>query len=1203
MKPDTPSSNGKVAYTVPVSESFSLPEAKPINWKIYPQDSVPKRVSVKFDLDKLPFKRFSAHEFAPLKRPLKTTRFDWEKLETIPLELDTIKGTPFSVKKFMLPKPVVTQASAPGLWEKSTSSILKLSQAEGLPGNNIYCMMTDQEGSVWFATERGLNKYTGTEFLNYGFLTRDGVPRESIFFNMLIDQEGRLLISGSTSGLYRLDIKTGVVEYFTIGNGFPRMTFDNTGKLWGTKPGSGVFFLDLDKKLIFSLPLKANGFDVTNAYCASMDANGNLWIGFYEGIGIIDPAFTSMRLIGEAEGLPIQLAYGFTEDISGAVWITALSPGALAVSLKEQTISTLGAEQGYHGATYDVFTDKLDRVWLLANDTVSIYDRKSSRIKKMVTGAKIVTALPPSSGMKGADGTIWLGSNADGVLLMDPSGMLADRFSVKDGLVSENIWGITEDSKGRIWLASYEGINVYDPATDKLSLLKLPPSVSTNEYRQIRKIRKDVFLVGAADGFGIIDLPANTATFYNTRDKQISSTCFGGIETPDGNIWMVGDDGLFVFNPQDHSIKSLGEQTGLTASLAYVIQQDQQGRIWVLTDRGANVIDPRANTIVNLKKSNGLLSSYTSMLFQSQQGDIYIGTDVGMDVFDKDLKTMTHISAKNGMYPPAMYDIIERNGRIQIGSENGIIVVEQPGEAGQPWRFYNYAKSAGFSYNDYNQATGFVSSTGQAWWSAAPVLIVAHQDPLIDTIPPRVSISGMSIMDQRPSFLKMAILNEKLAEGDTLWWDSTAYVHDQFPADTGYLAKNKIHWDSIQSGFQLPVGLKLPYHQNSFTFSFVNQDVRARDRIVYRYMLEGADNKWSVASTAHTSRIYYNIKPGHYSFKVITRGFNGVWSEPDVLNFTILPPWWQTWWAYVLFILLAGGIVYLIVRVRSQWLEKENKLLEEKVNDRTRELNQKMEELRSTQNQLIQSEKMASLGELTAGIAHEIQNPLNFVNNFSEVSNELLDEMKDELAKGNHTEAVSIADDLKQNLEKINHHGKRADSIVKGMLQHSRSNSGLKEPTDVNALADEYLRLAYHGLRAKNQSFKATLKTDFDQTVGKIRIIPQDMGRVILNLITNAFYAVTEKKNQIGEGFEPTVTVKTQKTDGNVEISVHDNGNGIPGSVLDKIFQPFFTTKPTGEGTGLGLSLAYDIVKAHNGTLQVETSANGTVFIIRLPAA
>jgi len=259
-------------------------------------------------------------------------------------------------------------------------------------------------------------------------------------------------------------------------------------------------------------------------------------------------------------------------------------------------------------------------------------------------------------------------------------------------------------------------------------------------------------------------------------------------------------------------------------------------------------------------------------------------------------------------------------------------------------------------------------------------------------------------------------------------------------------------------------------------------------------------------------------------------------------------------------------------------------------------------DLKSTQAQLIQSEKMASLGELTAGIAHEIQNPLNFVNNFSDVNTELINEAEIEMDKGNINEAKTILIDIKENEEKINHHGKRADAIVKNMLQHSRSSSGTKELTDINALADEYLRLAYHGLRAKDKSFNATMKTDFDERVGNINIIPQEIGRVVLNLINNAFYAVDEKRKQNSNGYHPTVSISTKKVNGKVDVSVKDNGNGIPQKVLDKIFQPFFTTKPTGQGTGLGLSLSYDIVKAHGGDLKVETKeGEGTVFVIQLP--
>lgn len=278
--------------------------------------------------------------------------------------------------------------------------------------------------------------------------------------------------------------------------------------------------------------------------------------------------------------------------------------------------------------------------------------------------------------------------------------------------------------------------------------------------------------------------------------------------------------------------------------------------------------------------------------------------------------------------------------------------------------------------------------------------------------------------------------------------------------------------------------------------------------------------------------------------------------------------------------------------------QKTSKELESK----NQKLEQTLNQLKATQSQLVQSEKMASLGELTAGIAHEIQNPLNFVNNFSEVSNELIDEMKVELDKGEIEEAKTIASDIQQNLSKIAHHGKRADAIVKGMLQHSRSGTGQKELTDLNVLCEEYLRLSYHGLRAKDSSFNAAFETHFDTTVGAIKIVPQEIGRVLLNLLNNAFYAVNEKSRKGIAGYAPKVVVRTEKLGDSVKIEVEDNGMGIPNSILEKIFQPFFTTKPTGQGTGLGLSLSYDIVKAHGGELTANSQVGeGTVFKIILP--
>jgi signal transduction histidine kinase len=399
--------------------------------------------------------------------------------------------------------------------------------------------------------------------------------------------------------------------------------------------------------------------------------------------------------------------------------------------------------------------------------------------------------------------------------------------------------------------------------------------------------------------------------------------------------------------------------------------------------------------------------------------------------------------------------------------------------------------------------------------------------------------------------------------------------------------------------------LSMPHNENNLTLEAGIIDYFARGAGRLRFKLEGDDiqHEWVYIGADQHIRLE-NLQPGSYRLLIQASTIGTEMMSPEkILSITISNPYWKTWAFQIFVVLVFIAIIYAIIQYRSRSLKQQNILLEQKIMMRTNDLKHSLDELKATQTQLIQSEKMASLGQLTAGIAHEIQNPLNFVQNFSELSQELLDEMKQEIKNGNLNAAWEISEDVKENLQKVLHHGKRADGIVKGMLQHSRSSSGIKEPTSINNLADEYLRLAFHGLRAKDKTFNAAITTNFDDSVGMINIIPQDIGRVILNLITNAFYAVTEKKKSLSDAYEPSVTVTTKMSNGKIEISVKDNGSGIPQNIIEKIFQPFFTTKPTGEGTGLGLSLSYDIIKAHNGELKVETKeGEWTNFRIILPA-
>jgi len=410
--------------------------------------------------------------------------------------------------------------------------------------------------------------------------------------------------------------------------------------------------------------------------------------------------------------------------------------------------------------------------------------------------------------------------------------------------------------------------------------------------------------------------------------------------------------------------------------------------------------------------------------------------------------------------------------------------------------------------------------------------------------------------------------------------------------------------------------LTLNYDENTFSLEAGIIDFYAQGKGRIRYKLEGKKHieDWQYGPAYYTIR-YDGLSPGHYRLNLQASNANNEFNSPlKILSIYIRAPFWETWWFRILAALAAAGLVLGIIQIRSHNLKQRTKQLEAKVELRTNELKESLTELKETQAQLIQREKMASLGELTAGIAHEIQNPLNFVNNFSEVNAELISEMKQEMDKGNMDEVKLIVRGIDANGQKIIHHGKRADAIVKSMLQHSRSSEnsiGIKEPTDINALADEYLRLAYHGMRAKDKSFNCEYKMDLDPALPMVNVIPQDIGRVLLNLFNNAFWAVNERSRQgvsskspsVFEEYQPSVNLSTKKLTDYIEIRIQDNGPGIPPSIIEKIFQPFFTTKPTGEGTGLGLSLAYDIItKVHGGELKVESEVGKyTCFTIRLP--
>ncbi len=862
----------------------------------------------------------------------------------------------------------------------------------------------------------------------------------------------------------------------------------------------------------------------------------------------------------------------------------------------------------------DIFVDHKNRVWLTSGYGIFLWDGNRFNIFPGMEKVIIVGANP-SFGYMAEDkqGGIWTSFN--NTLAYLPKNENRFRIFPKELLNIQTLHNISIDREQNIWVATDRG--VIKISKTKVVNYAAAEGITNNRISSISEVFNNKFLITTPTE-QLFWLENKTIKPFSSKNSSIFNSAFNFIANKTdskGNTWLGHQQGLIKYNQS-------GAINIVTPNQVRFVEEGIDGKIYVaVAFTGIGVIEGESTLKMLSFPKVDFKTVYFSSLHQLKDSSFLATTyRTGAMIIDKkgNVKKLDLFNGVNGI---AIFNAVELdngdiwfatakglakwvNGKITfIGTESGLtdasvfgILIDKKGEWWLPSNkgvihapfneieAYSNNKKTAVNWKIIDDADGMnnrqcvgarhsiVSKDGKIYVVGIGGLVVINPDSLsTNTVAPLVAISQLRV-DDSLFFAKQT---------NTITPGNHRYIFD-------YSA-----------------------------LSFVAPD---KNQVYFR--LEGQDKDW-IRSTGDNLAIYTNLAPGKYRFEVKATNNDGVWSvTPAFIEFTVKAYFYQTIWFKVLTVIFLIGLIFAFVRWRTKAEREKNIWLEEQVKNRTKELQTSIDTLKSTQSQLVQSEKMASLGELTAGIAHEIQNPLNFVNNFSEVSNELIAELNEEKQKPTNERDTELEEDLLKdistNLEKINHHGKRAADIVKSMLQHSRTSSGQKEPTDINALCDEYFKLSYHGLRAKDKSFNATLVTDLDPSNPIINIIPQDIGRVILNLINNAFYAVTTPQPPKGgegkpsENYEPTVWVSTKLISPpsggtgvrgrRVQIKVSDNGGGIPPSILEKIFQPFFTTKPTGQGTGLGLSLSYDMVKAHGGELKVATKeGEGTEFIIELP--
>jgi signal transduction histidine kinase/ligand-binding sensor domain-containing protein len=1111
-----------------------------------------------------------------------------------------------------------------------------LSETNPLPSAEVSVVHQDREGLIWFVIfSSGLARYDGHSIELY--TTADGLIDPNVW-DVIEDAAGRLWV-GANNGLVVSDKPLGEYApgermHFSgtlLGHELPRtritdrnrLALDPDGRVWvGTL--DGIIRIkpngDIDS---LSTQIKGASYHDVRTLLARRD--GSAWVAIGGGsiLSFAKDATSPVRVTDDGalrqetnalyetedgvvfggcrDGLLwraevrdghwtiVPVNHDFASNIAcimstpaRQLWVTSDGNGVMRLDLAalDHRVIISRANGLLSDAVHRLTRDAEGNLWFAQSGGVSRLRANYQAFSNYTASARTGTALPspsinaviPPVHQFGTD-AIWLGTSESGIVALGPDNRV-QTIGTEQGLRHNWVNGIVFDSKGRLWVGSVGGINCISPDRSMLgpgAPRRGPESGETRLFDRTVTITSYVHrAMYMCQRFAI---PADA------QGNTVESFWFSGFR---GLICLVNNKWFM-----------LRDASGLPNTAFQVVEFDPEGRLWVGTrDHGiyrtkqpitAALLATTATTVVPFPSDQGVGifgMEVSEPLFEPawsdaaeidamywRDGTLWVGAPDGVFAVDgTSLKTTTHLTSKDGLGADNGTSMaFAPDGSLWVGTNGGLSLVDPTSRAVRR----NVTRQDGLVDNE----VWFLSSLrggsdGRLYFGTAKGLAIYN--PALDaanTLPPRMAF-------RRTNFNEDNRGNNELA----LEYAALSYADEK--------------------------------------------------RVRYRTRLAGYDHDWS-AETADFKTRYTNLGaflvPRTYTFEVQACNNAGVWTkEPLTHEFAVKPAWWLRWWSMLGQLVLLGGVVVGAGVYRTRALERRNRALEQTVQERTAEvraqaqtlqeqnveLDEKNQEIVRTQQQLIVQEKLASLGQLTAGIAHEIRNPLNFVNNFAQLSGGLIDELredvtanKDKLPEKTVDNIDAILGDLDANLKRINEHGKRADGIVQGMLMHSRGQKGERTPTKLNTLIDEQAQLAYMSMRSSKPDLSVVFKKEYDDTIGEIPAIPQDLSRVFINIINNACYAAEQRKAKMPPDWMPLITMSTKNLGDRVEVRIRDNGTGMPESVREKVFQPFFTTKPTGEGTGLGLSISYDIVvQEHKGAIKVESQENEfTEFIVELP--
>ncbi len=1068
----------------------------------------------------------------------------------------------------------------------------------GLSQSTVFVTYQDSQGYLWFGTEDGLNKYNGYNFDVYKF---DPTDSASISNNIVRciqeDKDGDLWI-GTDNGLNRYNRHNGSFTRFlhdpsnarSLSNNLVSgIVQDKAGILWiGTAnglnaldPATGNF---TTYRSTAGNPVTLSGNTISTLMA---DRSGTIWVGTSgSGLNAWDPVSKkAIRYLAAPGQLSENDVVSLAQDRQGVVWIGTVNGGLNSLSANGKFRSyTADHNELPNNSVFSIHEDRQGVLWVgtLGGGLVAMNAARTSQrvYRHDVQNAESVSGNKVWSIFEDAAGTLWFGtSNGISYYNRTIAKFVTHRPSQTDDSNNNSVFSVFEDPRGICWTGVLGGgVHAFDRKENRFVDERFPfladPRLRFSNPFSLLVDNQGTLWVGTNDGLLSVDPRSGSIVQYRNAPSDPGSLPNNYVRTlyqdRAGTLWIGTHGGGLARLRQgkfDTFRNDPKNKSSIPGNVVMHLLETRDGKFWVATYGGGLAqFDRNTGTFTafrfDIRNAGSISSDFVNDLHEDAKGRLWVATYGGGLNRMESNSSFTHFTERDGLPNNVINGILEdRKGFLWVSSNNGVFKFQTEGRS---LSTHTYNVQDGLQFK-FNEGACFAGAGGWMYFGGSSGLNAFHPDSINDNsfIPPVV--------------ITRFYLFEKPARMDTL------------------ITSNRT--------------LDLSYKQNFFTFEFAALNFLFPEKNRYMYKMENLNEDWIYAGDRRYAT-YTNIDPGTYTFRVKACNNDGVWNDEGIsILITIRPPFYSTWWFRALAAIAITLIIFLYIRLRTNALMKQNVILEDKVTQRTQELQEKnveltktMDDLRATQDQLVQSEKMASLGQLTAGIAHEIQNPLNFVNNFSELSMELLDELG---GVQDRSEQGEIIGDLKQNLEKIVFHGKRADGIVKGMLQHSRAATAEKQSTDINRLVEEYCSLAYHGIRAKDPAFNCTIERNFASDLPHARIIPQDISRVILNIVNNAFYAVDERKRSGDKQFKPTVSIATRREGERLLISIRDNGTGIPGEIRDKIFNPFFTTKPTGQGTGLGLSISYDIiVKGHRGDLQVESQPGSfTEFRIYLPVS